>query len=444
MGEETPASPPRQLADGAVFAPAAVARMGARSLAWLVIYLLLAGGVLFGITALVAQHEDGLRGLLLTYLLPTDWHGAARGLFDTFLADQARPLLRNALLGGAMLLVSMLLFPVKEALSKAFERDAGLTDAAHDELPLWMQGYEELKLLVVYVTGHMLLFRLAYGPDPSTRLWATWLSHGFLASTIALDFIAPVLQRHGFKYATVLRTLLRRPLAALAFGAVFAAPAIWVAQAVEPLAWTEVHKLRAVFGVQVLLIAWAALAGTWLGSRLLAVSRRVPPTPWVVVALSWVALLGLFGHNGYVFGRLGQSMHHKSQLLKCNYDVAWSTLSVDLPSIGSLLGPTVEVGVTVDLRIENPTPFDLVFEDTRLVVQHDGTPMANSVLDPFMAPAMGAAKFPLHFTLALSPLELARRGRALLDDKYALTLYVQIADGLEWPVYLRGAPPGLP
>jgi hypothetical protein len=54
---------------------------------------------------------------------------------------------------------------------------------------------------------------------------------------------------------------------------------------------------------------------------------------------------------------------------------------------------------------------------------------------------MGATKFPLHFTLRLDPLAVARRGRDLLDDKYALVLYVQVADDLEWPVYLRGIPP---
>lgn len=436
-----PANPAFQFVAGALRAPAALRLLRVRSGLLLLVYLAACSGLLGSVVWLVHRHGEGLYGLLLDYLFPTDWHTAARLLGDRFVVVQAQPILRNMLVGASLMVCSLLLFWLKEALSATFEKDAGLKRAPHEEFPLWMQALEEVKLLVLYVTAQMLLVRLGYPPDEERRAWAQGLSHLFLACTFALDFIAPVLQRHGQKYSTVVRVLARRPIAALSFGAVFAAPGvIAVAWARAQTDWSDTKILAVSFGAQVILIAWAAVAGTALGAELVPLAKQTKAPPVALRTVAWLALLGTFAHEARIFGGLGLAVHHKSQVLKCSYDLDWRSIRFETPSLGSLLSGVVSVGARVDLEIVNPTAFDLVLEDSRLQVDHTGRNVANTVVDHLQAPARGKAKQTLHFTLKLNAIEVARRGTDLLDDKYSLTLWIQVAEDFEWPIYLRLAP----
>jgi hypothetical protein len=116
----------------------------------------LGGIVLGGVIWLVHRHGDGLYGLVLTYLFPADWHEAVRFLGDQFVQSQARPIVRNMLLGASLVLCSLLLFWLKELLSITFERDAGLKRGPHDEFPIGKQVLEEL---VVCYTSPRLYFQ---------------------------------------------------------------------------------------------------------------------------------------------------------------------------------------------------------------------------------------------------------------------------------------------
>jgi hypothetical protein len=306
-----------------------------------------------------------------------------------------------------------------------------------------MQALEEIKLLVLYVTVQMLLVRLGYPPDEERRAWAQGLSYLFLAVTFALDFIAPVLQRHGQKYSTVVRVLARRPIAALSFGAVFAAPGVLAVKwAQAQTDWSDTKILAVCFGAQVILIAWAAVAGTALGAELVPLAKQTQPPPVALRAVAWVAFLATFATQARVFGGLGLAVHHKSQALKCTYRLDWTSIRFETPSLSSLLSGVVSVGARVDLDIENPTPFDLVLEDSRLEVSHTGRTVVDTVVDHLKAPARGKSRQTLHFTLKLNAIEVARRNTDLLDDKYGLTLWLNIAEDFEWPIYLRVVPKG--
>ena len=73
---------------------------------------------------------------------------------------------------GASLVVTMLLFPIKEHVSLVYERDARLVDDPIDELPLWEQGWQEVKLFLGFVAVQGGLLWMGYFPGRGLHLAA--------------------------------------------------------------------------------------------------------------------------------------------------------------------------------------------------------------------------------------------------------------------------------
>ncbi len=434
-----------QIAHVVARGPAAPLRVRAHTLRWLLLYGTLACALLALVgTAAVAWRHD-LKRLLFDYLLPGGWHAPAEVLFDRFLAAQAREVLVNATLSGALLLVSAVLFPVKEKLSATFEREADLTSAPGRELPLWMQAWEEGKLVFLYATAQMSILWIGYPPDEDRRALASALSYVYLFGTYGIDFLAPLLQRHGLTYATVLRVLFARPVLTFGFGAVFALPPLLAARALVARPDVEPATLvGVVFAVHLVMLVWAVLAGTRVGAALLPEAQATRVPPWPVRGLVWSGAVGLFAVNAYLFGAVGLAVHHKSQVLKCEWNVDWRSFAFERPSLGGLafdalvLGD-VEVGVRFDVEVRNPTPFDLVFEDNRLELSHDGAPVMTTRLSPMAVRAGATLRQPVGTRLRLKTDAIAK-GMELLEDRWAATLFVQVAPGVEFPVYLRARP----
>jgi hypothetical protein len=430
----------RQLAD-ALTAPLAIIRLPARAWVWLALYLGLAGALLGGVAWAITAHEGALTGLVLDYLVPEPWHTAARVLFDGLLAAQRDAVVVNLIASGGLLLATVLLFPVKEAVSTAFERNAQLSDEPMRELPLRTQAWEELTLFLGVIAAQSAILWLGYPPGTGRAVAAVTASYLLLFATFAVDFLSPVLQRHEGRYSRILKTLARRPLESLAFGAIFALPAVLAGQlwAAKP-SWSVATAISAIFAANVLAVAWAAVAGTWLGAKLLPDHRRTRPASRATATLAWALVIGTLVVNGYRFGAVAIAVHHKSQLLKCHYDVAWGSFEVDTPSvlgaIGALAGDRVELGVSFEVAIENPTAFELEIEDNRFEIRHRGALVATPRLSPLAVPAGATVRQRVAFELALAP-SAARGGRALFDrTAWEVTLYLRVAEHFELPVYL--------
>jgi hypothetical protein len=461
MPDPSPDSPaPRlgpggQLAAALVGAPVALLRLRAGAWAWLLLYILLAGGLLGGAAALLLCHQEQARAAILGYVLPESWLVAADWLIQRFLATQTRAVLVNALVSGTLVLTSVLLFPLKERVSAAFERGSKLTGAGREaqrsaasrrlsktdaeprELPLLVQGWQELTLLLLVLALQLGIIWLGYPPDPTRKLAATALSYLVLFFIFAVDFISPLLQRHGLRYSQILKTLLRHPFAALPFGAFFSAPAVAVGLVVArspELSFST--AVVALFAANLISIVWGCVGGTWVGAALLGPARGVRRSSLLTRGLVWLLLLATLGAEGYVFGAVARSFHHKSQLLKCRYTVVPGTLSFSRPRLLSLLRGQVKVQVAFDLQIENPTPFDVAIEDNRLVVKHGETPVAESRLAPLAVPAQDKRVQRLKLSIEARPSVLLK-GRKLLQDAWDVTLYLRVAEGLELPIYLK-------
>jgi hypothetical protein len=415
----------------AVRAPLCVARLPPRTWALLALYAALATGVLGAVAWAVREYEGGLRRLVLSYVLPESWQFAAEYVVDRFFAAQQGIVLTNAIIAGSLALVTVLLFYVKELVSLSYEQGAALTGEPVRELPLWMQAWEEIKLFLLFLAVQGSIFWIGYGAGEWRAIASVTLSYAFLFYMFAIDFLSPVMQRHQGRYSTILKTLARRPVACVTFGAMFAAPTL-IAGAVWPL------SIEAVFAANVASIAWAAVAGTWLGARLMPAFRRTERAGVPMRAVAWLALVGLLAFNGYRFGALTLSVHHKSQILKCDYDVDLGSFGVDAPSLAGLLDDDITVGVHFDVTIHNPTRFDVEIEDNRVELRHDGALMGTTRLSPVKIPAGATVEQTVKLSLDTKLSNLGK-GLDLLDpDDWSGTLYVKVAEHFEFPIALFG------
>lgn len=427
----------RQFREGALDAPLAVRTVKGKTWLWALVYLFVAGCLLMATARWIGTHKGALGQWVLDYALPESMHGAAQMLYELYLKNQSQLVLLNAIVTGALLLVSVTLFPLKEQLSKSFETTNRLTGEPICEHPLWYQGLEELKLVLLYLTAQMVIFKIGYGTETWRKPTSIFLSVGYLTCTVAIDFIAPTLQRHKMKYSAVIKTLLLHPVGSLSFGLVFATPTLLITwwgtkQPAEDFDFV----LMVMFGVQVVAIVWAAIGGTRLGAYLLPACKKVPQSSPGTRLAAWSVVLAIFCWHTYIYGAIGLSAHHKSQLLKCDYSIHWSSISLERPSLSSLLGGEIKVGVKVDMDITNPTAFDVRLEDTHLEVRHEKDLLAQSEIDPIDVPAGETRMQTLRFEIKLDASQLLK-GRELLEDKYNFTLIIDVAPGVEFPIYLR-------
>jgi len=431
----------KQLALAVVEAPTAARRLGKRSALWLGIYLGAAALVLGLVATVILRYRSDLLELALDYVLPSDWQLAARLLIEKFFAQQEQLVITNAAIAASLLVVQITLFPIKEQVSAALEEDAALVPEPVDEHPLWFQAWEEVKLFLAMLAAQGTIFWIGYSDDPLRAKLAIVASYVVLFASIAIDFLSPVLQRHKLRYSMILKTLAAHPVLVLGFGALFAMPALGAtALAADHPAWGFAAQLGVAFGGQVLGIALAVIGGTVAGAPLVTDARRRTRSSAPVRLLAWVALLGLLAWNGYRFGAVGRSLHHKSQILKCDYAVDWDSLRADVPSALDLaLGVKADkltIAVELDVEIRNPTSVDVEIETNRLEVRQQGQLVAQTQLPELAVPA-GATRT-VHVTLPLSiaPSQVLRIRELLTTQGWTMTLYLEVADGFEFPIYL--------
>jgi hypothetical protein len=435
---------PEQLGHALFRGPAALGRLRARGWTWFLVYLGLATLILGAVAKLLIAHRGDAVELLVGYVFPDSWHFAGRMLIERMVAAQDRAVVVNGAIGASLLVVQVLLFPIKEKLSAAFEREARLVGEPGHELPLLVEAWEEIKLFLAFLAAQMSIFWIGYSSDPSRRTLALVLSHAYLFVSFGIDFLTPVLQRHGQTYAKTLKVLASHPAMLLAFGALFSLPPIlvgrWIAHHPE-LSFTT--AVLALFAANIVAVAWAAVAGTHAGAQLLDDARATRPPSVGVRGLTWILLIGLLAWNGYRFGAVALSLHHKSQILKCEYALDWTSIEVATPGALDLLraasSDKLEVAVSFDVTIENPTRFDVELEQNRLELTHEGQRVASAQLSPVRVPAGGTVKSHVSLPVALTPSQLARGTDLLKAEGYALTLWLEVASGFELPIYILEA-----
>lgn len=419
-------------------APRAAFRVRGRA-AWLsLLYLVLAAVILGAVAVAIAASEGDVRRALVAWLFPSEVQGAADLVATYLLEAQTRAVLTNLLISASLLLVSLLLFRVKERLSAAIEADEGLlAGRPHDELPWWKEGLEEVKLIAFYVALFFVVFAIGHGSAPWRRELATALSYAVMFLTFAIDFGAPTPQRHGARYGQVLRALLTQPIATFGFGALFSLPLVAVARlATSSQGLGPGGTVAVIFGANVVGIVWGAAGGTWLGARILPIAERIRPAPAGLRAAWWAVILAIVAGGTTLTVALGETIATKSQILRCSYDVDWSTLAVQRPGLGRLLGGEVDVGVGFDLTISNPNELAVELEENHLDVADGDRVIATTSLAPLSVPAGGSVRTRVELTVTV-------RAKAFLEgarfdpSAWSITLWVRLGDALDYPIYLR-------
>jgi|GEM_PF-1059206 len=446
----------RQLMVAFVAAPASLLRMSGRSWAWLGLYFGLSAALLFGLAGLFASNEDSLQRAAMEFLFPADWHGLIDFMLAFVFKSQAQQVVVNVVLFVTLNVVSLLFFWAKEALSQSYERDLAARarrssddsdDAAEDaadprsawrEYPFWKEALEEIKWTLVGVALMFVVLWLGHSPDAWRDTTATVLSYLVLFFTTAGNYLAPPMQRRRLSYGQVLKAMFRKPLLAFGFGATMALPQVLVLHLVSGTGLSAFVSLLVIFAVNIVFIAWSAVAGTHAGLTLLPVVEAQRPSRWVTRVVGWVAVLGILVAGGYVGTRLGSAIASKSQILKCTYRVDWATVAVDTPKLGGLLGGKLGVGVSFEVEIHNPNALPVRIENNRLVVSDNDLVIAESHLLPLDVAANDTTRTRVGLDVELQAAGLLK-GARINPLAWDITLYVALDDDLEFPIYLRGA-----
>lgn len=340
------------------------------SIKWMVLYFT-SGLLVFGAFIwLMLSNEVAIKNAFLDYLFPQSWHTISEQLADFLFESQTKTVLSNLILSGSLVMASIFLFPIKEKYSAAFEKDAKFHNGHKQEFSLAIQALEEVKLLLLYITVQSVILWVGYYPFEWTKFISISSSYLFLFFTFGLDFISPTLQRHKTQYSLILKTLLKQPLIPLFFGLLYCLPVILLSQwifSLKDLTFIEISSI--LFIVNLFLLTLAVPAGTRIASSLFKqVNLTLEPTTKTMVTgysiTTIVLMIGLFLHS-----QLISSLHHKSQLLKAEYDLDWSSIQYETPSLAGLINGKALSHFSFDVVINNPTKFDLVIEDSTIIIQ---------------------------------------------------------------------------
>jgi hypothetical protein len=431
----------QQLYLAGIAAPAAAHRLRVRSGLWLLAYIGAAASVLAFVAWQLGKHESELFELALDYVVPADWQFAVRTLARKFFASQERLVVMNAIIAAALLVVQITLFPLKEQVSAALERDARLVAEPVSEHPLWFQAWEETKVFLAMLAAQASVFWMGYSDDPVRRKAAVGLSFIVLAANVGVDFLSPVLQRHGLRYSQIIKSLFANPLLLFGFGGLFALPAIGgTALAASHDTWSFDARVLVAFGGQVVGVALAVIGGTVAGAPLVQDARSRVRSHWVLRVLAWSVLLGVLAWNGYRFAAIGRSLHHKSQILKCDYALDWSSFDARTPSALELIEAarkdSITIAVAFDVTVTNATGVDVEIENNRLEARQRGQLVATTQLPRGRVPTGTTRTLRVMLPLTLVPSQALRIRELLTTKDWAITLFLEIDDGFTFPVYL--------
>ena len=406
-----------------------------RTKMFLGLYLALSSGLVALIFAVATWLWIPLRPLVLGYLFPESWIGVAELFLDYLLATQQQQVLINAVVGGSLMTIALLLFPIKELVSSSYERAARLVTQPIEEFPLWKQAWQEIKLFLLYISAQGTIFWIGYYPIRWLQIVSLVASYLLLFATFAIDFIAPIFQRHLGHYSQILKLLAKYPLNTLTFGALFAGPSIIAGHiALEGSAWVRATVI--VIAINIVAICWATVAGTWCGAQLFGDYRRTPRSrgPTRVIVSGFCG--ALFLANLYSFGTILLAFHHKSQLLKCSYSVNIPSFRVDLPNFREWLTGTPSIGFHFDVAISNPTPFDVVLEDSEMQIKHNDTLMGTTRFPSLRVSSQREVRQRIAFSMQPN-LAALRKGRALLSTRnWEIVLLIKVAPGFVLPIFL--------
>ncbi len=327
---------------------------------------------LFTILALLANaYQAALYEALLSYLLPQSWHTLAGHLIPFFFESQTKIALASMIISGSLVVSSALLFPLKEHCSQLYETLID-PEGSSQELPLTVQALEEGKLLILYGAAQSIILGLGYYPYTITQVLSSGLSVLFLFFAFGIDFIAPTLQRHQVRYSTLIKLLLKHWPATLLFGALYSTPVLlighWVLKETD---FTLLEIASLLFITNIFFMALAIPGGTRLAKQMQSAVASLPKVAPKAKTLAYASVLITFALGISFHTLVAVSFHHKSQILKCEYDLDWGSLDAQFAGFREAFLGGQSTRLHFDLTLHNPTPFDVRIEKSQLLIKQN-------------------------------------------------------------------------
>lgn len=419
----------QQLLDGLINAPLSITKLKRNSAQWLLIYLF-SGLVIFSLFSwFFINNQDAIKQNLLNYFFPQYWHNISEILTNFFFESQVKVVVANMILSGSLVVASIFLFPIKEKFSASFEKDSEFNNGKPHEFPLLYQAWEEIKLFIFYLAAQGVIFWIGYYPYQ----WASWLSiilsYLFLFFTFSLDFISPTLQRHRISYILILKVITTKPILALAFGLFFSLPAILLSQYLftfESLSLIEISSI--LFIANIFLLTLAIPAGTQIASTLLHEAKQTKAPATKTKAIVYASILLTFVTSLLLHGKLLSSIHHKSQILKANYNVDWSSVEYALPSFSQLINGEALSNFSIIIEIHNPTDYDIIIEKSKFIVTQQEHKIAQLKLNGFQILAGKTKKIAVQLD-SVSDLSKVTSFKDILED-WRVDMYIDLLPGI--------------
>ena len=354
------------------------------ALTWGIVYSI-ATILIFGLFIWFLTHyQDPIKAAILDYLFPKSWQSLSEQLANFLFESQTKVVLGNLILSGSLVLASITLFPVKEKFSAEFEKNLGHANGPTSEFPLHLQALEEVKLFILYLTAQSVILWIGYYPFAWTTILSNTLSFLFLFATFGLDFIAPTLQRHRVNYSLMIKFLVKHPMIALSFGTLFSLPLVLVSPyifAIQELSFIEITGI--LLFLNIIFLVLAVPSGTFIASQLLPTIKQTKPAKRKNVRIAYIVMTLLLVSTLYLHSQLVISLHHKSQLLKANYNLDWSSIKFELPSLTELSSGKALSNFSMDIVISNPTEFDIIIEPSELFIEQKKNLIAKLKINGF-------------------------------------------------------------
>ena len=125
-----------------------------------------------------------------------------------------------------------------------------------------------------------------------------------------------------------------------------------------------------------LLLALAVPIGTRVASSLLKRKALLIAPSKRSMSWGYTAMLSLLLITVFLHTRLLISLHHKSQLLKANYNIDWSSIDYQLPSFSEFSNGKSFSHLSFYVEIENSTEYQIRIEESELYVEKNQINMA--------------------------------------------------------------------
>jgi hypothetical protein len=183
--------------------------------------------------------------------------------------------------------------------------------------------------------------------------------------------------------------------------------------------------------IHVLTVAPAASAGTWVSARMLPTAKSLRPTRWWSRVLGTAIMITIVSVSGYAFSKLASSINNKTQILKCDYRVDWSTFDYRIPTLSDL-----SVGLSLEIEISNPTEVDVLIEESRLEIRNNQKHFSQVDIGRIEVPRGETRRQKVDLKVAIALTRLLEY-KDLLSKPWEFTLWVQVTEDFEFPVYFR-------